>query len=102
VESRGIVPNPNYPSGDQYVVIYTDAYYKGQSASLLPGTYATMAQAGFADDALSSLTVPEGYRVILYEHPNFGGKSYTITNSKTMFTISGWNDRASSIAVYRN
>ncbi|MEO7924704.1 MAG: hypothetical protein ABIR30_13565 [Chitinophagaceae bacterium] len=96
-------PNNNYPNNAyERVVLFTDGGYKGQSASLLPGTYATMAQAGFIDDALSSLTVPAGYRVVIYEYENFGGKTYTITASKSMFTISGWNDKASSIAVYRD
>ncbi|MEO6611163.1 MAG: hypothetical protein ABIT05_03490 [Chitinophagaceae bacterium] len=96
-------PNNNYPP-DNYerVILYTDANYKGQSASLLPGTYGTMAQAGFLDDALSSLTVPVGYRVVLYEYENFKGKSYTITASKSVFILSNWNDKASSIAVYRD
>jgi hypothetical protein len=96
-------PNNNYPPDNyQRVVLYTDANYKGQSASLLPGTYGTMAQAGFLDDALSSLTVPAGYRVVLYEYENFKGKSYTITASKSVFILSNWNDKASSIAVYRD
>lgn len=93
---------PGGGSGE-VVMIYTDGSYRGQSASLLPGTYRTMAEAGgFPDNALSSLQLPAGYRVVLYEFENFGGKSYTITESKTGFSISGWNDRASSIAVYRN
>lgn len=91
-----------YPGAGQRVVIYTDADYRGQSASLLPGTYGSMAEIGFPDDALSSLTVPEGYRVVIYEYPNFRGKSYTITNSKSRFYISNWNDKTSSIAVYRD
>lgn len=84
------------------VVIYVDEDYKGQSASLLPGTYATMSQAGFPDKAMSSLTVPPGYRVVIYEQQNFRGKSYTITASKSKFYMSGWSDKTSSIAVYRN
>ncbi len=95
-------PN-NYPySGNQPVIIYTDTDYKGQSVSLLPGMYNTMAQVNFPDNALSSLTVPAGYRVVIYEFENFGGKEYTITDSKTKFYISGWNDKTSSIAVYRD
>lgn len=99
--------NPSYPqpgggSGD-VVIIYADGSYRGQAASLLPGTYRNMAEAGnFPDNALSSLQLPPGFRVVLYEFENFGGRSYTITESKTGFSISGWNDRASSIAVYRN
>lgn len=98
----GNYPQPGGGYGES-VIIYTDGSYKGQSASLLPGTYRTMSEAGgFPDNALSSLQLPAGYRVVLYEFENFGGKSYTITQSKTGFTVSGWNDRTSSIAIYRN
>lgn len=89
-------------NANEKVVIYTDGNYKGQSASLLPGTYSTMAQAGFPDNALSSLTVPVGYRVVIYEFENLAGKNYTITASKPGFIISGWNDKTSSISVYRD
>jgi hypothetical protein len=89
--------------GSETVIIYTDGNYKGQSATLLPGTYRTMAEAsGFPDKALSSLKVPPGYRVVLYEYENFGGKSYSVTESKSGFTLSGWNDKASSVKVYRD
>jgi Beta/Gamma crystallin len=91
------------PIAQGNVIIYTDGSYRGQSATLLPGTYATMSQAGsFPDKALSSLQVPAGYTVILYEQENFRGKSYTITASKAGFSFSNWNDRTSSIKVFRN
>ncbi len=83
------------------VVIYEHEDYKGRSATLLPGMYSSMAQAGFLDNALSSLELPPGYRVVLYEHENFGGKSYTILRSKSKFYLSGWEDKTSSIAVYK-
>ncbi len=94
--------DPYQNNSYERVVIYSDGNYKGQSASLLPGTYNTMGQIGFPDNALSSLTVPVGYRVVIYEFENFAGKSYTITASKPGFIISGWNDKTSSIAVYRD
>ena len=87
---------------DSKVTIYVDGNYKGQAVSLLPGTYSSMQQIGFPNKALSSLTVPEGFRVVLYENENFVGKKYTITQSKTGFSFSGWNDKTSSIAVYRD
>jgi len=103
IEETGYGGNNNYPPNTGgAVVIYTDDNYRGQSASLYPGTYSTMTQAGFPDNALSSLTVPAGFRVVLYEFENFQGKSYTITQSKTGFSFSGWNDKTSSIAVYRD
>jgi len=96
--------NNNYypPDANQRVVIYVDEDYRGQSVSLLPGTYSSMSQIGFPDNAMSSLTVPAGYRVVIYDYENFRGKSYTITASKTKFYISGWSDKTSSIAVYRD
>lgn len=92
----------NLPTTDA-VVIYTDGNYKGQSSYLLPGSYATMAQAGgFPPQALSSLHVPPGFKVIIYEYENFGGKSMTITDSRSGFSFTNWNDKASSIKVYRD
>lgn len=98
----GVNNNNNLPTNDA-VVLYTDANYKGQSSYLLPGSYSTMAQAdGFPVKSLSSLHVPPGFRVILYENENFGGKSMTITSSRSSFTFTSWNDKASSIKVYRD
>ncbi len=85
------------------LILYTDASYKGQSVTLLPGTYKTMAQAnGFPEKALSSIQVPPGYRVVIYDQPNLRGKSMTLTASRSSFSMTNWNDRAASIAVYRN
>jgi hypothetical protein len=94
--------NYNPPGGDERVTIYTDENYRGLSVSLLPGTYYSMSQINFPDKSLSSLTVPDGYRVVIYDRTNFGGRSYTITQSKPKFFLSGWNDKTSSIAVYRD
>ena len=98
--------NQQYPqyqqSAAEKVILYSDGNFKGLSASVLPGTYSTMTQAGFVDNNLSSLFLPPGYRVVLYDLENFGGKSYTITATKSGFSISGWNDKTSSIAIYRN
>lgn len=102
VEERGGWNNGSVPVPSE-LILYTDAGYKGQSATLLPGTYATMAEAnGFPEKALSSIQIPPGYRVVLYDQPNFRGKSYTMTASRSSFTLTNWNDRAMSIAVYRN
>ena len=106
IEENSGYNNPQYPqypeSGAEKVILYVDANFKGLSASVLPGTYSTMAQAGFVDDNLSSLYLPPGYRVVLYEFENFRGKTYTISATKSGFSISGWNDKTSSIAIYRN
>lgn len=102
VEYRSGVGNTQQ-GGNENVIIYTDANYQGQSATLLPGNYSTMAAAGnFPNDAVSSLYIPQGYRVVLYEQENFGGKSTTLTASRSSFFLSNWNDKTSSMAVYKD
>lgn len=102
VEDRGGWNNGSTPVATE-LILYTDANYKGQSVTLLPGTYHTMAAAnGFPERALSSIQIPPGYRVVLYDQPNLRGKSYTLTASRSSFSLTSWNDRAMSIAVYRN
>jgi hypothetical protein len=106
IEEKSGYNNPQYPQygepAAEKVILYSDANFKGLSSSVLPGMYSTMEQAGFLDDNLSSLFLPPGYRVVLYEFDNFRGKTYTITATKSGFSISGWNDKTSSIAIYRN
>lgn len=85
------------------LILYTDAGYKGQSVTLMPGTYPTMTAAnGFPEKALSSIQIPPGYRVVIYDQPNLRGKSLILTSSRSSFTLTSWNDRAASIAVFRN
>lgn len=93
--------NNNYPN--DAVVIYLDENYRGQSATLRPGNYPIMMDAGnFPDNAISSVYVPDGYRVVLYEYPSFVGKSLTITASRSSFFLTSWNDKASSLIVYKD
>jgi hypothetical protein len=93
----------NQQGANEQVIIYADDNYRGQSATLLPGNYPTMAAAGnFPDKAISSLSVPQGYRVVLYELENFGGKSFTVTSSRSNFFLTRWNDKTSSIAVFKD
>jgi hypothetical protein len=99
VEETGYGQQNNYP--DEKVVLYTDANYKGQSVSLPVGTWYNMEQAGFINDALSSIRIPQGYKVILYENPNTTGRSTTLTASRTDLSsgFGNWNDRVSSIVI---
>ena len=102
-ETAGGYNNPPYQNPiDEKVILYTDDNFRGLSASVLPGSYSTMAQAGIADNSLSSLFLPPGFKVVLYEFENFGGKRYTVLQTKSGFIFSKWNDKTSSIKVYRN
>jgi len=58
------------PPRDQVVTIYQDSF-GGQSQDLLPGKYYKSDLK--VDDQLSSIRVPSGMRVTLYEHDGFKG-----------------------------
>lgn len=87
--------------GAQPATLYADNDYRGQSLPLYPGTYNSLSAMGFPDRSLSSIQIPGGYRVVLYDQPNLRGASYTLTSSRMSLNLIGWNDRASSIAIYR-
>ena len=84
------------------VGVYTAADYDGVRAFLGQGSYTTadLVALGVSDDALSSLTVPNGYRVRIFEDDNFMGESenYVVNDAG----ITGWNDRVSSLIVEAN
>ena len=51
---------------------------------------------------VSSIKVPKGCKVILYDQPHFQGNSITFTSDQQNLVNVGWNDRTSSIRIYGN
>ncbi|BCW96147.1 MAG: hypothetical protein WHS44_08825 [Fimbriimonadales bacterium] len=95
------------PSGVRYgPVLWTDRNHKGSALQLfteLPdssacGFYTDLSRFNFNDKA-SSLEVPDGYIVEVYEHPHLGGQSRQFTSSVLDLHAIGWEDRISSVRV---
>lgn len=81
------------------VHVYQDIHYSGFYSQLPKGTY-TLAQLqarGIADNDITSMTVPAGYSVTVYENSNFTGASKAFT-ANTQW-LSDWNDRISSVKI---
>ena len=91
-----------------------DAYFRGNCVTLQPGEYPSLKQVGMNDRISSARELGswghressgggnwgEGVRAVLYEGPNFSGRSYVITsNSLSNLGGTGFNDRASSLRV---
>jgi len=91
--------NNNNNSYDQ-VTIFENEDFGGRSVSLRVGSYANLSRVGFSQKALSSIQLPAGWKVVLYDQPNFRGSSYTVLRTKDKFHLSGWNDRAASMIIY--
>jgi len=81
------------------VTIYKDANYQGHSQVLAVGRY-DLNQIAIGNDTLSSIRIPPGLKVTLWEHSGFGGKSVTFS-SDTSYVGNAYNDWASSIEVWR-
>jgi hypothetical protein len=82
------------------VTIFADAGYQGASQTLTLGRYDdAVGQLSIGNDRLSSLQVPQGVIVRLYEHAHFQGQFIDIALD-TPALAPAWNDRASSIIVY--
>jgi predicted alpha-1,6-mannanase (GH76 family) len=86
-------------AGMTKVHVYQDINYSGFYSQLAEGTY-TLAQLqarGVTDNGITSMTVPGGYSVTVYENDNFTGAAKTFTANATW--LADWNDRISSMKI---
>ncbi|WP_329132004.1 glycoside hydrolase family 76 protein [Streptomyces sp. NBC_00670] len=79
---------------------YEDAGYTGKAVSLKKGDY-TVAQlqaAGLRNDTMTSLQVPAGWTVDVYQDGNFDGTKWTYTADNP--NVGPANDRMSSVRIH--
>ncbi|SHL72417.1 Polysaccharide lyase [Chitinophaga jiangningensis] len=82
--------------------LYQNCSYGGWAASFGPGSYnsAALTAAGAVNNDASSLKVPAGLRVTLFDGDNFTGDSLVITaDASCIKNTSTMNDKASSMIV---
>lgn len=87
-----VLPSPSIRLG---ATIFEDGDFKGKSKSLNPGRY-DVAKIGIGNDALSSIRVPLGLKVTVFQHGGFAGTSTTYIQDSPLVAD---NDDASSIVV---
>gem|GEM_PF-1339608 len=86
-------------AGMTKVHVYKDINYGGFYSQFAEGSY-TLAQLqarGVADNDITSMTVPAGYSITVYENDNFTGAFKTFTANAQW--LADWNDRISSIKI---
>lgn len=89
------------PPPSEGVTLHQHCDFGGYNAILGEGSY-TLAQLnakGIANDAVSSITVSEGYKIDIYQHNNFGGTSLSLDASNSCLVDIGFNDEISSVVV---
>ncbi len=89
------VPEPTGP----FVTIY-QGDFSGVSKNLVPGNYRAD-ELGIGNDELSSVKVPKGLRVTLYDQGSFDGRSLILTrDTHTDFlSANGFNNATSSLVI---
>lgn len=94
-------PAPTPPPSTNGVTFYADINYGGKAVTLGTGNY-TLSQLnarGIPNDWMSSLKVPSGWTVEVYENDNFGGTKWTY-KSNSSNVGSAVNDKMSSVKIY--
>lgn len=94
------VANVNWIEFDKGIDLFDNADYTGWKASFDVGSYTTanLVAAGGVNNQASSVRVPSGYRVTLYDEDNFSGTTLVFTSS-TNYVGEAFNDKTSSIKV---
>ncbi len=78
------------------VVVYRDGRYQGQSLEITSDWDASSDMSW--NDQISSIRIPAGYKIQVFEHTNFGGISKILTGDWTV-TDGSFNDFISSIKI---
>ncbi|MDO8342685.1 MAG: carbohydrate-binding protein [Cellvibrio sp.] len=86
---------------DGPIKIFQHCSYGGYSAGLGVGTYnlGQLITLGVINNDISSIQVPSGYKVTLYNDDNFAGSSVVLTGNDTCLVAKNFNDMVSSIRV---
>lgn len=80
------------------VTAYAEPNYTGNNQAFEPGRYDMDALTTVGNDTISSIKVPAGCSVTLFEHAGFQGRSKVLT-ADTPLLDDGFNDIVSSIVV---
>ncbi len=83
------------------VTFYGDLPFRGWYKSCGPGQYTlqNLTSLGIQNDQLSSIRIPTGFRVTLYEHGNFSGNSVVLTETTIDLSKYNFNDKTSSLKI---
>jgi hypothetical protein len=89
------------PAPGLSATFYTDVNFTGTAVSLGKGNYtrAQLEAAGFLNDAMSSLKVPAGWTVDVYENNNYAGLLWKFT-ADSSYVGAAANDKMSSVKIY--
>jgi hypothetical protein len=92
----------SFPGFDSFgVTVYEQCGYAGHAVQLPAGNFSLedLRARDVRNDDVSSIKVPRGFEVTVYEHDGFQGRSLTLTENEQCLSNSGFTDNISSISV---
>lgn len=82
------------------VVIYDGINYSGDSHYITKGEYTTaQAIGGLQDNTIESIKVPQNFKVVLWEEPNYAGRNWPIIESTPDLSVNNFQNKVSSIYI---
>lgn len=86
------------------ITLYSECNYRGRSASLAEGEYnlADLVKQGIDNNTVSSVRVPDGFTITLYENDFLRGRAGRLTTDDECLTNDRFDDVVSSVAVRRD
>ncbi|MGE8378003.1 MAG: DUF7594 domain-containing protein [Sphingobacterium sp.] len=93
----------SHVSSSANVTLYGDIPFRGWYKQISTGTYdlASLTALGAVNDQLSSISIPKGFKVTLYENGDFTGSSVTLIGHTIDLSKINFNDRTSSLVIER-
>lgn len=87
--------------GVELPTFHADINFNRMAVALQPGNYtcANLAKLGIMDDSISSIQIPAGCTVELFDQDEFKGKSWVLADDQLDLKLNGCDDRMSSVKV---
>ena len=88
------------------VSLFENTHFTGKAEQLTTGSYDInhfYSTNTIGNDTLSSLTVPDGWVVRLYQHAGFSGQTLDVTSNQSQIgrdQFGVWNDKVSSLEIF--
>lgn len=83
---------------DQHVIVFRDCGYSGPSKKIPVGDYSLLKDIGVDQNAISSIIIPEGLAVEVFQRRKYNGHWYRI-NQNQICLKGNWNNRIGSMRV---
>ena len=83
---------------DNHVIVFSECGYAGRSKGLPVGDYDALRKVGVEHNAISSMIIPEGLAVEVFQLRRFGGHWYRL-NQNQICLKGNWDNRIGSLRV---